>query len=423
MIKQIKRNVYADSCTICAYEFGPDGGWIRKRPNGNGWAGFCESHKNYPFPQGQTVKGLPDGWTKDKRTTKSKRQYWVYISPQGMTFRSLKQAKAAANAGKQNPQPTPQPIVTENDVRGWVGKAMASEAVEGIIKHTTKSVIKDEANLRELIRDESRKVTRRVKITIPTVKPVKIERAHKKLQDVLQRVVAGIPVLLVGPTGSGKTFLAQQVAQALRAEFTFNSMSEGVSESHLLGRMSPAKKGDWTYQRSPFVKTFQEGGVHLFDEIDAADANLLVIANSAIANGVLSLPFAQEKPIIRHDDFRVIAAANTYGHGADREYVGRNQLDAATLNRFTLGTVEVDYDEDLERDLVGSRLDTDKTNELVNWAHKTRRLIREARLRRTMSTRNIEDSAKLMSVGASLEDIKNTFYLGWSTDERAKADK
>ena len=35
-----------------------------------------------------------------------------------------------------------------------------------------------------------------------------------------------------------------------------------------------------------------------------------------------------------HENFRFIGTANTYGNGADRMYVGRNQLDSATLDRF-----------------------------------------------------------------------------------------
>jgi hypothetical protein len=54
--------------------------------------------------------------------------------------------------------------------------------------------------------------------------------------------------------------------------------------------------------------------------------------------------------IERHKDFICIAAANTFGMGANRVYVGRNQLDAATLDRF----VPFDWpvDEELEASFV-----------------------------------------------------------------------
>jgi MoxR-like ATPase len=43
-----------------------------------------------------------------------------------------------------------------------------------------------------------------------------------------------------------------------------------------------------------------------------------------------------------HEDFRMVATANTFGNGASRQYVGRNQLDAATLDRFTVITWDID---------------------------------------------------------------------------------
>ena len=80
------------------------------------------------------------------------------------------------------------------------------------------------------------------------------------------------------------------------------------------------------------------GGVFLFDEIDAADANVLLVVNSALANGRMSVPSRHDQPVAKkHSEFVCIAAANTFGRGADRVYVGRNELDEATLDRFRIG--------------------------------------------------------------------------------------
>ena len=243
---------------------------------------------------------------------------------------------------------------------------------------------------------------------------------HRVLPDVLERIAAGIPVLLVGPSGSGKTHLAKQVAEALGRTFSCNSMSEGVSESSLLGRMLPEADGTWGYQPSPFVTAFRTGGVHLLDEIDAADPNLLVTINSAVANGILSLPFSDQPPIERHKDSVIIAAANTFGNGANRQYVGRNQLDAATVNRFTMGTVVMDYDRDLERALALAIVNEERAERLLEWSWKIREAIDRNRLTRILSTRNIEDAARLMRVGKTMAHIHEIFYQGWTMDEREK---
>lgn len=250
---------------------------------------------------------------------------------------------------------------------------------------------------------------------------VDLDGKHEMFPEVMKRVAAGVPILLVGPAGSGKTFLASQVAEALKLPFTFNSMSEGVSESALLGRVVPDEKGRWTYHDSPFVKSYRDGGVHLLDEIDAADPNLLVQINAAIANGLLSIPQASAEPIRRSADSIIIAAANTFGYGANREYVGRNQLDAATLNRFTMGTVEIKYDEKLELAIARSVLGDDRAAlSLCDWAKSTRAKIMEHRMRRIMSTRNVEDGAKLMKCGSSLKDVQEIFFASWSADEKMK---
>jgi len=254
----------------------------------------------------------------------------------------------------------------------------------------------------------------------PTVK-IEGETVHKRFKDVLQLASAGIPILLVGPAGSGKTRLAEQVAKALGRAFTFNSMSAGVSESSILGRMLPNGDGNWTYRPAPFIKTCQNGGVHLFDEMDAADANLMVLINAPMANGHVSIPFSEMPPIKLHPDTVLIAAANTFGHGANRQYVGRNQLDAATLDRFTMGTIEVDYDQKLETKILeGKSLTDEERASLLNWAWGTREKIGKNRLRRIMSTRTIEKAADRIAHGGSQKDITETYFLGWTKDEKAK---
>ena len=73
--------------------------------------------------------------------------------------------------------------------------------------------------------------------------------------------------------------------RALDLPFSFNSLSAGCTESHIIGRVLPDEAGNWTYRPSPFVRAYRDGGVHLFDEIDAADPNLLVLINAALPVG------------------------------------------------------------------------------------------------------------------------------------------
>src|SRR5665213_1628561 len=55
----------------------------------------------------------------------------------------------------------------------------------------------------------------------------------------------------------------------------------------------------------------------------------------------------------RHADTRVIASANTWGHGASDNYVGRLKLDGAFLDRFA-AKLTWNVDEKLELALAGN---------------------------------------------------------------------
>lgn len=244
-----------------------------------------------------------------------------------------------------------------------------------------------------------------------------IEFKHELLDEVLQLAQLRAPIYLVGPSGCGKTHLAKQLAQALNLNLTQNSMSEGATESQIFGKVVPDSNGVWSYQPSPFVYSFQNGGVHLFDEIDGADSNLLVSINSAISNGWLSIPIAGVEPIQMHDDFICIAAANTYGLGADAVYVGRNRLDGATLDRYATSTFYMDYDKKLEKKLAQD-ICKQHADAILKWCHDIRDKIDANKLQRIMSMRTVIWTAKQCAAGIQMEKVQKRFFSSWSDADK-----
>lgn len=236
---------------------------------------------------------------------------------------------------------------------------------------------------------------------------------HKLLPRVLKLAAAGFRnILLVGPAGAGKTFLGEQVAEAMCRNFATLSCAPGLPESALIGRMIPnLTTGGETYRATPLVGLIRNGGVFLLDEVDNADASTLLILNSMMANGHITLPSGERVQV--SPDFLLIASANTYGHGQNRMYVGRSQLDAAFLNRFAGATLDMDYDRDLERTLCP---ETHLRDAIHSMRDKMQAL---GTVRRILSTRDLLALRKLvLAVGDSLPDALLALTVGWSVEDR-----
>jgi cobaltochelatase CobS len=199
-------------------------------------------------------------------------------------------------------------------------------------------------------------------------------------------------------------------------EVGFISLSQGVTESHLVGRILPAADGSWSYRPSRFVEIYEQGGVYLLDEIDAADANLMVSINAALANGTLANPNGGIHR--RHERTIIVAAANTWGRGADACYVGRNALDASTLDRFVLSTAFIEYDAELESQIAAEA--GSEGAKLLKWVTQLRESIQSHRIRRIASTRLVAGGAAALRAGRTLDEIKSRFLAGWSAEEVSK---
>ena len=155
--------------------------------------------------------------------------------------------------------------------------------------------------------------------------------------DLLSIIVgAKVPVMLVGPTGSGKTHSCNMLAENMGLKFYTESCNEQMSTAALLG----FKTGLGDTVRTSFRECFELGGLFLLDEIDRGRPGVLSTLNSAIGNGFVTFP---DGLINMHKDFYIVAGANSFGRGGDRQYTSAVQLDGATLDRFFCMRWDYDY--------------------------------------------------------------------------------
>lgn len=315
-----------------------------------------------------------------------------------------------------DPQPQPQqPVLDNNATANQVAAAITQLLVGGQNNADVQEIAKQAA--RDAIAEASRdgSLTMTVEIQRPDktkfVLP-KDQALHSSFDDVMKAITVGESPLLKGPAGTGKSMLAKQVADALNMRFLHMSLSGGTGEHHFVGTRLPNRSGEFEHVGTPFLDAFENGGVMLLDEMDACDENVLLAINNGLANGELPVPGRDAKPYAtKHEDFRLIAAANTWGSGPNAMYAGRNQLDAATLDRFML--IEVDYDRTLEKSLV-----PDFPLLVMAW-HKLRDQANKAQLRRVVSMRGLLRYAKMTrAYDWTADKCLAHATQSWSVDER-----
>jgi MoxR-like ATPase len=223
---------------------------------------------------------------------------------------------------------------------------------------------------------------------------------HPVFGDVLAALSVRENVYLVGPAGSGKTTIAAQAADALELPF-YSTGAVGMAYQ-LQGFIN----AEGRYMETDLYRAYVGGGVFLFDEIDASSAQALLAFNAIAANDLAAFPCGTVK---RHADFVIIAAANTWGSGADAQYVGRAQLDAATLDRFAF--ISMDYDERLE-------LAISSNDEWTRYVQAFRRITRQLKIRAVVSPRASIKGGKLLSAGLSWNRVEEMLLIrGLSANE------
>jgi hypothetical protein len=232
---------------------------------------------------------------------------------------------------------------------------------------------------------------------------------HPRMVDLLRAASARMAdgfspsVWLAGPAGSGKTTAVKHVAKALQTAWHYNG---ALGMAHELTGFVDA---GGTYHRTPFRDAYEHGGCYLFDEVDGSDNAALLALNAALANGCASFPDAQ---VERHADNRIFAAANTWGHGATAEYVGRAKIDGAFLDRFPV-RIQWDYDAALEVAIAGNP-------DFARRVQGARERARAAGLKVQITPRASIAGSALIGAGFTSDEAAGLTYLANLSDDQRR---
>lgn len=275
-------------------------------------------------------------------------------------------------------------------IEGVVNNAVTSEVKDKIFNAVQEDILRKYGPLPEII-----------EIRAPGKEPRPVTGTfHEAFPTVVKLVNMDLPVYLSGEAGTGKNVICKQVAEALNIPFYFTN---AVTQEHKLTGFIDA---GGHYHETQFYKAFKDGGLFFLDELDASIPEVLIILNAAIANRYFDFPTGK---VTAHKDFRLIAAGNTFGTGADNVYSGRYNLDGASMDRFNV--IPIRYSDKIERAI------TDNDKDLLDFCHAFRGLTKTSNINCIFSYRALDAITKLKEVLPIKVALKISLIKGMDKDD------
>ena len=201
-----------------------------------------------------------------------------------------------------------------------------------------------------------------------------------------------LPILLKGPTGTGKTRFIEFMAHELETDLITISCHEETSSTDLIGRYI-IKGAETIWIDGPLTKAAKEGAIIYLDEIAEARPDVIVAVHSLTDHRKELYIDKLGLTVKAHEDFMLVASFNP---GYQR---GFKELKPSTRQRFV--AISFNYPEaKIEAEILVNETDIDPgtAKKLVNIATKIRNLT-ELGLSETVSTRLLVDAALLIRTG------------------------
>ncbi len=202
----------------------------------------------------------------------------------------------------------------------------------------------------------------------------------------------GLPVLLKGPTGCGKTRFMEHMAWRLRRPLITVSCHDDLTASDLVGRFL-VKGGETVWVDGPLARAVRHGAICYLDEVVEARKDTTVVIHP-LADDRRVLPMEKVGELLEAPPEFCLAMSYNPGYQSVLK-----DLKQSTRQRFV--ALEFDYpDPALEQKIIEreSGIDSATARQLVKFAQMTRNLKGQG-LDEGASTRLLVHAARLMADG------------------------
>ncbi|KAF0132169.1 MAG: nitric oxide reductase NorQ protein [Bacteroidetes bacterium] len=201
-----------------------------------------------------------------------------------------------------------------------------------------------------------------------------------------------LPVLLKGPTGTGKTRFVEYMAFQLEKKHITISCHEETSATDLIGRFI-IKGAETIWLDGPLTTAVKTGAIIYLDEVAEARPDVIVAIHSLTDFRRTLYVDKLSESFVAHEDFMLVASFNP---GYQR---GFKELKPSTRQRFVALPFSYPKKETEIQILVNETgISEEVAEKLVKIGHKIRNL-QEVGLAETVSTRLLVDAAKLIGSG------------------------
>ncbi len=202
----------------------------------------------------------------------------------------------------------------------------------------------------------------------------------------------GLPVMIKGPTGCGKTRFVEYMAEKLGRQIYTVACHDDLTASDLVGRHLIGADGTF-WQDGPLTRAVREGGICYLDEVVEARKDTTVVLHP-LSDHRRVLPVERTGELLQaHPDFMLVIS---YNPGYQNMMKG---LKPSTRQRFV--GLTFDYP-DAEREVVivcqESGVDKQTAKQLVELAGELRRL-KDHDLEEAASTRLLIYTGLMISSG------------------------